>query len=145
MAVVPSLRGRSLRDASLALEGVGLRPGHAVYEVSIEYPENTVIQQSIMEGTRVPIRTSVHLTVSQGPSADRVPIPNVLNRSFADAERIILQAGLVLGTVTYEVSLDLLPNTVIDQAPKSDAFLPHGGAVDLFVSKKPEGPIPVEH
>jgi beta-lactam-binding protein with PASTA domain len=104
-----------------------------------------VIQQSIMEGTRVPIRTSVQLTVSQGPSADRVPIPNVLNRSFADAERIILQAGLVLGTVTYEVSLDLLPNTVIDQAPKSDAFLPHGGAVDLFVSKKPEGPIPVEH
>jgi beta-lactam-binding protein with PASTA domain len=144
MADVPSLRGRSLRDATLALEGVGLRAGHAAYQVSIEYPENTVIEQSIMEGTRMPVRTAVHLTVSQGPSADRVPVPNVLNRSLSDAERIILQSGLVVGTVTYAVSLDLLPNTVVDQAPKSDGFLPQGSPVDLFVSKKPEGPIPVE-
>ena len=145
MAVVPSLRGRSMRDASLALEGVGLRTGHATYEVSLEYPENTVIEQSIMEGTRVPVQTVVNLTVSQGPSAERVPVPSVLNRSLSDAERIILQSGLVVGTVTYEVSLDLLPNTVIDQAPKSDGFLPQGSPVDLFVSKKPERPIPIEH
>ncbi len=145
MAEVPALRGRSLRDATLALEGVGLRAGNAVYQVSLEFPENTVIEQSIMEGTRVPVRTAVHLTVSQGPSADRVPVPNVLNRSLSDAERMILQAGLTVGTITYEVSLDLLPNTVIDQAPKSDGFLAQGKPVDLFVSKKPEGPIPLEH
>lgn len=145
MAEVPSLRGRSLRDASLALEGVGLKAGHTVYQVSLEFPENTVIEQSVMEGTRVPVRTAVHLTVSQGPSADRVPVPNVLNRSLSDAERIILQSGLVVGTITYEVSLDLLPNTVIDQAPKSDSFLAQGSPVDLFVSKKPEGPIPIDH
>ena len=145
MAAVPSLRGRSLRDATLALEGVSLRSGAVNYEVSLEYPENTVMGQSIMAGTRVPWRTAVSLTVSQGPSAERVPVPNVVNRSLADAERIILQAGLAVGTITYEVSLDLLPNTVIEQAPRSDGFLRQGSPVDLFVSKKPEGPVPIEH
>lgn len=145
MAAVPSLRGRSLRDATLALEGVGLRLGGITYEVSLEYPENTVMGQSIMEGTRVRWRSAVSLTVSQGASAERVPVPNVVSRSLADAERIILQAGLAVGTVTYEVSLDLLPNTVIDQAPRSDGFLRQGSSIDLFVSKKPEGPVPIEH
>lgn len=145
MAAVPALRGRSLRDAALALEGVNLRTGGVNYEVSLEYPENTVMGQSIMEGTRVPWRSAISLTVSQGPSAERVPVPNVINRSLADAERIILQAGLTLGTITYEVSLELLPNTVIEQAPRSDGFLRQGSPVDLFVSKKPEGPVPIEH
>ncbi len=143
--VVPSLRGRSIRDASLTLEGAGLTLGSITYQVSTAFPENTVIEQSIMEGTKVSSSTLVHVTVSQGPSADRVPVPSVIRRTLTEAERIILQSGLVVGKVTYQPSPDLLPNTVIDQVPREGSFLSLGKAVDLYVASRPEERIGLEH
>jgi beta-lactam-binding protein with PASTA domain len=137
-ASVPSLRGRSLRDATLALEGSGLLLGKIEYRVSMEFPENTIMDQGIGEGTRVSLGTTVPVVVSQGKSADRIPVPNVVKKSLAEAERIILQGKLTVGNITYQAVPDLLPNTVIEQFPRSGTFVSAGQPVDLFVSQKPE-------
>jgi beta-lactam-binding protein with PASTA domain len=135
---VPSLRGRSVRDATLALERFGLRVGRIEYQVSTQYPENTVIEQGIGEDTRVVLGSSVPLIVSQGPSADRIPVPNVVKKTLIEGERIILKAGLKIGNVTYQTNPDLLPNTIVEQFPRSGTFVTIGQAIDLFVSQKPE-------
>lgn len=136
--VVPSLRGRSLRDATLALEGVGLLLGKTEYQVSMDFPENTVMDQGIAEGTRVSLGTAVPVIVSQGKSADRIPVPNVVKKSLAEAQKIILQSKLTIGNITYQAIPDLLPNTVIEQFPRPGTFVTIGQAVDLFVAQKPE-------
>lgn len=138
LVLVPGLRGRSLRDATLALERFGLRVGEIKYQVSAEYPENTIIDQSISEGAKVKNNTAINVTASQGRSPDRIPVPNVVRRSLSDAERIILQSGLKIGNITFQVNNDLLPNTVIEQYPRVGGFVPTGQAIDLFVTQKGE-------
>lgn len=135
---VPSLRGRSLRDAALALERFGLSLGRVDYEVSMNFPENTIIEQGIAEETKVPTGTQVPVIVSQGKSADRIPVPNVMRKSLVEAEKIILQLNLKVGNITFQPHPDLLPNTVIEQFPRSGSFVAVGQAIDLFVAQKPE-------
>ncbi|MEP0822065.1 MAG: PASTA domain-containing protein [Ignavibacterium sp.] len=143
-ATVPALRGRSIRDARLALEQVGLKIGEMTYEVSAQFPENTVMGQSVPAGTTVRSGTPVSLVVSQGPSADRLPVPNVIRKSLAEAERLILQAGFTIGNVTYQANNDILPNTVIDQYPREGNFAARGEPVQLFVTRRADTP-PLEN
>ncbi|HWP82028.1 MAG TPA: PASTA domain-containing protein [Bacteroidota bacterium] len=135
---VPSLRGRSLRDAALALERFGLSLGRVEYQVSMNFPENTIIEQGISEETKVPVGTQVSVIVSQGKSADRIPVPNVVRKSLTEAEKIILQLNLKVGNITFQPHPDLLPNTVIEQFPRPGNFVSVGQAIDLFVAQKPE-------
>lgn len=136
MIVVPAFRGRSLRDAMLSLERLGLRIGDLRYEVSPDYPENTIIEQSIVESTRVRSGTTVMLVVSQGPSGDRIPVPFVLKKTLAEAQRMILNSGFQIGQITYQMSLDFLPNTVIDQYPRFGSFAALGDSISLFITQK---------
>ena len=133
---VPALRGRSVRDATLALEQIGLEIGEITYQISTRFPENTVIDQSIAEGTNVKGGSAVNVTASQGVSADRIPVPDVTRKSMTEAERILLQSGLTPGAITYQVNNDFLPNTVIDQFPRSGAFIARGEPVQLFVTQR---------
>ncbi|MEK6756667.1 MAG: PASTA domain-containing protein, partial [Bacteroidota bacterium] len=134
MAAVPGLRGRTLRDATFALERFGLALGEIRYEFSDEYPQGTIIDQSVAESTRVIIGRSISVVVSQGKSGEQVPVPDVVRKTFAEAERTLIQAGLRIGNITYQVNADLLPNTVIDQFPKPGDLVPTGQAVDLVVA-----------
>lgn len=137
---VPGLRGKTIRDATFTLERSGLSFGTIRYETSDEYPQGTVIDQDVAEGTKVSAGRAVHVVVSMGKSGERVQIPDVVRKNYADAELLIIQAGLKVGNVTYQLSADLLPNTVMDQYPRPGDLVVPGQAIDLFVSKKGEPP-----
>lgn len=141
LVTVPSLRGRSLRDALLALERFGLKAGDTTYMVSTRFPENTVIDQFPAQGASVKGGASVSITVSQGPVADRVPVPNLTRKSLGEAERLLLQAGLTMGNITLQVNNDFLPNTVIDQYPRHGTFAVRGEAIQLFVTQRGDQPL----
>jgi eukaryotic-like serine/threonine-protein kinase len=133
--IVPSLRGRSMRDARFALERNSLALGTVSYDTSDTFPENTIIEQSIPTDTRVARGTSVSIVVSQGRLLrDRI-VPDLVGKSLVEAERILTEAGLTLGKINYQLSFDLVPNTVVDQFPRAGEALGTGEAVDLFVVK----------
>ena len=136
LIAAPALRGKSVRDATLTLERFGLKLGNVTYQVSSEYPENTVIEQSVADGTNVPGGTAISVVASQGPSANRVPVPNLIRMPLAEAERVLLQSGLKAGNITFQINKNLLPNTVIDQYPRAGGFAVLGQGVDLFVVQK---------
>ena len=136
LVVVPSLRGRSIRDATFNLEKYGLKLGEIQYEPSDEFFENTVISQGIPAETKVRNGSYVGLTVSQGRTANKQAVPRVVMKTLAEAEKILTQAGFKIGSVSYQVSLDLLPNTVLDQYPKGGELAVVGQPVDLFVAQK---------
>jgi serine/threonine-protein kinase len=140
VVVVPGLRGLTLRAATFSLEKAGLALGTIRYEVSEEYPQGNIIDQDTPENSKVANGKVINLVVSQGKSGDQVPVPDLTKRTFSEAEKIVILAGLRVGNITYQVNADLLPNTVIDQFPKSGQMVPTGQAVDLVVAQKGEKP-----
>jgi serine/threonine-protein kinase len=135
-AMVPKLQGRSVRDATFALERVGLGLGSIRYEVSAQYPVSTIIEQTIPESTNVVAGSSVDVVVSQGPSKDQVPVPDAVKKTLTEGEKLILQAGLKLGNIVFEENPDLLPNTIVEQMPRAGEMVVGGQAVDLVVTRK---------
>jgi len=132
---VPSLRGRSLRDARFALERFGLKLGSVQYDTSDTFPENTIINQSFAADTRIAKGAVVNIVVSKGRVLTQAQVPLVVGRTLSEAEGILTAAGLKVGNITYQPSFELVPNTVVDQYPRQGETALPGQAVDLFVIK----------
>jgi len=130
---VPLLRGRSSREAGFTLERVGLKLGSVSYAVSDAYPENTIIEQSMPPGSHVARGSSVNIVVSRGFVVEETIIPSLIGRTTTEAGKLLVEAGLKLGIITYQPSFDLLPNTVVDQFPRAGEAAKRGQTVDLFV------------
>ncbi|HEX2961430.1 MAG TPA: PASTA domain-containing protein [Ignavibacteriales bacterium] len=136
---VPSLKGRNLRDAKLALERIELSLGDTTM-VQSQSPRGIIIDQQYYEGTEVQKGSRINVTLSAGQQAAGVTIPDLLGKSLSEAEEILKENKLTLGKINYQPSFSLLPNTVIDQYPSKDATVQEGATVDLFVTKNVSTP-----
>ncbi len=136
--IVPSLRGRSIRDAKFALDRAGLKQGAIQYQVSIELPEGTIISQDIPAGSKVRKNTYISVLVSAGESIDSIFVPALIGKTFSEAQKILKEKGLRIGNVTYQLNDELLPNTVIDQLPRENEVVTTQKEVDLFVVQAPD-------
>jgi beta-lactam-binding protein with PASTA domain len=132
---IPSLRGKSLREAEFNLEQYGLRLGKITYEPSDEMFENTIIRQDPPAGAKTKSGVTIDVIVSQGKSTDKHVIPNVVQKTYAEAEKILTAEGFQVGKVTYQINLDLLPNTVLEQSPNAGDLGQFGQAIDLVVAQ----------
>ncbi len=137
-AIVPSLRGRSIRDAKFALDRAGLRQGAIQYQVSIELPEGTIITQDIPAGNKVTHNSFISFVVSAGESIDSIYVPTLIGKTFGEAIKILKDKGLRTGNITYQLNEELVPNTVIDQLPRENEIVTTQKEVDLFISQSPE-------
>jgi len=135
LVAVPQLRGRSPRDAKFTLERNGLVLGNVEYTASELYPENTIIGQTILQGTNVAKGSTVGIVVSQGRPLGHTAVPDLIGKSVTEAERVLSQRRLKVGNIAYQASFDLLPNTVVDQFPRAGDSVAQGRPVDLFVIK----------
>jgi eukaryotic-like serine/threonine-protein kinase len=133
--VVPSLRGRSTRDAKFALERYGLKLGGINYATSSNFPENTIIEQSIAPDSRVARGTVVGVTVSSGREMRQIEVPQLVGKSTTEAEKLLMNAHLKVGNISFQPSFDLLPNTVVDQFPRAGEMVNEDQPVDLFIVK----------
>jgi len=134
---VPSLEGRSLRDATFTLERYRLHVGSVTYEESDSLPENVVIVQLRSPGSRVIPGTSVDLIVSLGSSGELALVPDVTGKPLEDAEKLLLRAGFPVGKISYEEIRGVLPNTVYRQVPKGKELFSKGKGIELVVVGKP--------
>jgi beta-lactam-binding protein with PASTA domain len=133
LVVIPSVRGRTLRDATFLLERTGLRIGEITHETSDDYPLNTIVSQGRDPGTEARKGGRIDVTVSLGPQALSVLVPQLIGRPLSEARRALDSAGIPLGNITTIPSSDLLPNTVIEQYPHSGELVGRDQAVDLVV------------
>jgi beta-lactam-binding protein with PASTA domain len=145
LVMVPNLRGKSVRDATFALERYGLKLGQIEYAPSDSAFENTVVAQEIQADSRVRSGSAINVIVSQGKTADRIAVPAVMLKTLGEAEKILNGAGFNVGKVTYQVSLDLLPNTVIEQYPRPGELAPRAARIDLIIAQKADKKSPFEN
>lgn len=137
VVLVPNLKGKSLRDAKLTLERVGLKIGR-IEEVPSNNPKDMIFDQEYAEGTRLKKGKSVGIYVSLGEGTGNIEVPDLVGKSLAEAERILSENSLTVGKVNYQRSFSLLPNTVLDQYPSKGNLVEKGQAVDLFVTRASE-------
>jgi beta-lactam-binding protein with PASTA domain len=140
---VPNLRGRTLRDSKFALERVGLKLGAVEYQQSEEYPPNTVMEQKISPGAKVKRDVYVSIVISTGSTADKIAVPDLTSKSINAAIEILKNVGLEIGNISYIISPDLLPNTIVDQYPRVGEMVGREQKIDLIVVR--EGELPKDY
>ena len=136
---VPDLRGLTLMDAEQRAREAELElyvervPGHPVGRVVTQAPE---------VGQRRAKGSVVRITLTAGgdydgesapaPAVDvpRVMVPDLLDRTPPQAERILTDLGLVF---KHEVAKSGLPGRVVDQQPAAGAEVPKGSLVRVWV------------
>ncbi|MDR3075920.1 MAG: PASTA domain-containing protein [Synergistaceae bacterium] len=130
-ATVPSLIGMSAIEATNQLQLVGLAA--RIDKVDSEYPENTVVSQSIASGEQTDRGKIVIIKVSRGGT--QVKIPDVRNKEFPMATQELEAAGLKVGAVIRVSDQLKQPNMVIAQNPAAPALVMNNRMVDLLVSE----------
>ncbi len=131
---VPNLRGRSLRDAIIALEQSGLRAGMVTYTDSDLAPD-LVLSQSVRFDRLVKRGSAVDLTVSSGNDTTRSLVPELLGLSLEQAIAQLQAADLVVGNVNYEPHPGKPVGTVISQMPREGDRVRPRSLVDVVLSK----------
>lgn len=136
----PSLLGKNIKDARIILERLGLRLG-SVEEVVSSQATGLIFDQQYSIGTPLKKGQSINVSISRGQiDTTFVPAPEVLGLSLAEAQNIIRGLGLNVGSINYQISSSLNPNTIIDQYPSQGTPVKRGGTIDLFVIKEPGKP-----
>lgn len=133
---VPNLRGNSIREAEFHLEQYGLRLGKITYETSDEIFENTIIRQELSAGTKVKSGVTIDVVVSQGRSTNKHIVPNIVMKTYVEAEKTLMEEGFQIGKVTYQINLDLLPNTILEQSPHAGELASIGQSIDLVIAQQ---------
>lgn len=133
MAIVPDLRGKSLRDAKMLLLKSNMSIGNVSYQYSDAAPNGTVFTQTPNPGDRATTSTQVTLTVSEGPLMGRVPVPNLSKLTISQANDKLKALKLELGKVTYQSGEPA--DAILDQYPTPGDLLNEGATVDVFVAR----------
>ncbi|TAK53864.1 MAG: PASTA domain-containing protein [Bacteroidetes bacterium] len=141
---VPNLRGRTLRDAKFQLEREGLKVGRITYEGSDEFPQNTIIRQSVPPRQSIKRGVAISVVVSEGRVSEKIAVPELVNKTLTEAQKILTSMGLKVGNITYQSLPDVLPNTVVDQFPRVGEMIQIGGTIDLFVALEGDKQQPID-
>ncbi len=131
---VPTLVGLTRAEAMNALTGAGLKLGSLDQKAS-DLPADTVLSSDPPEGTLVDKDSAVSLVVSSG----KVKVPDVVNKTEAQAKADLGNAGFNVVVITQEDgSVDA--GTVLAQSPSAGTLLGAGKTVTITVSTEPPPP-----
>ncbi|MGE5632905.1 MAG: Stk1 family PASTA domain-containing Ser/Thr kinase [Caulobacteraceae bacterium] len=129
--VVPNLVGESYDKVDLILEKEGLAEGKFDQEYS-DYPNGSVIRQSIAAGISVDEGTTIDYVISIGP--ELFVMPTYVGTNIEEVKADLMVKDLILGNVTYESSTEYAKDTVISQSIKAGTEVSRKSVVDFVVS-----------
>lgn len=137
LVVVPDLTGQDLRQADITLSQAGFKLGATSEGFSAEIAPGLIMTQDPPPFARLEKGLQVDVTVSRGPSANAVVVPNLVGMNYDEAADQITALGLTVGRVIQEVRPvnAFRPGTVLDQNPPPDTGARPGDPVDLVVSR----------
>ncbi len=133
---MPDLIAITERQATIALDRLGLFLVETLADSSDQYEKTVVIDQSVAAGLPVAPGDSIVLTVSLGKRNLKKIMPDLLNKGLDEATRILELNGFSLGEVQTTQNSDLLPKTVVHQSVTSGREFPRERVirVDLMIT-----------
>jgi serine/threonine-protein kinase len=134
---VPTLANMSLAQADAALRKANLTRGKITKQFSDE-PVNQVLSSAPGPGSKLKRGAAVALVLSKG--VEQVAVPNVVGKTFADAEKALGAKGFVVQP--EDDFSDTVPEgSVIRQTPRKGK-VDKGSTVQVWRSKGPP-PVPI--
>ena len=131
MGVVPNIVGLSRPDAERMLDQVGFDVGDVTEQPGAQ-PRGEVVDSRPRPGTQTPIPGPIALILSSGPNI--VQVPDVVGRSFADAQQLLRQLGLEIGDVSSDNGGEPQGSAlVLSQTPAAGSQVTAGSRVTLRV------------
>ncbi len=130
---VPDLRRLPRGGVEARAQRLHVRPVFS--ERHSETPAGIAIAQSPAPGTRVGEGSHVNVVMSSGPPP--VPVPNVVGKAAAPAERAVADTGLRY-SLTHVPAPGTMPGTVVRQSPAAPASAPRGSTIALSLAETPE-------
>jgi serine/threonine-protein kinase len=127
---VPDFRGQQYTAAEAQASTMHLRVTENL--VASDRPVGEVTAQQPAPDGLVQIGAMITLSVSNGP--DKVPVPDVVKKSLADAETALTNAKLKYNIVAYQQSLVVPNQYIISTDPLAGAQVAPGSVVNLVVS-----------
>jgi eukaryotic-like serine/threonine-protein kinase len=135
---VPPVAGLSENDARAQVLAAGLRLGDPQRRESSVEQRGQVIDTNPPIGTQVDERTVVTLIVGSGPASVNVPL--LAGKTVQEAQALLEQAGLELGTQTQQETSDSrLVNRVIGSTPPAGSPVEGGSEVALIIGIEQTG------
>lgn len=132
---VPNVTGYTDTAAIGMLQDAGLDYNRE-YESSDKVPEGTVIRQTPESGTMAPEGTKVTIVVSQGKES--VTVPDLKNKTEAEARKALEAEGLQVGTVGSDYSDTIEEGKVMDQSEIAGKTVYSGTTVNITISLGPK-------
>ena len=133
---VPDLEGEMEDDAEAILQAAGFELGRTSEEAS-EEPAGTILDQAPRAGTEAEKGTAVNIVVSDGSKAKAI-MPYLVGKSIGDAQSALSNAGLSLGSQSYDYSSTYAEGEIMWQQYDANAQLDKGTSVRVRISKGPE-------
>ncbi|MBD3257713.1 PASTA domain-containing protein [candidate division GN15 bacterium] len=131
---IPELAGKSVRQAMLDLETVGLKLGEIAWAFSDTIPERVVVFSYPSGGTEIPLGSFVNLMVNRGRASSFTYMPKVVGLTLDEARKRLEDKSLLVGIVSYRADENFLPETVLEQSEPEGTELDVNTEIDLVVS-----------
>lgn len=128
----PDLLGKSEAEVRSILKTLGLKL-EIEYDEEDNRPNGVVLSQEPVMGTM--IKTGDTLKVFLNKLDEVVTIPNVINRTRAEAEDLFTSSSINIGEVKEEYSNEIEAGKIISTEPKAGFEIKRGQSVDLVISK----------
>lgn len=104
-----------------------------IYEPSKTVVRNYIIRTNPVEGQTIISGQTITFYISSGLEEEIVIMPKLIGQSEVKARSMLIDAGLGIGTVTYETNDNYPSGTVINLSPPAE-YVPKGTEVSFTVS-----------
>lgn len=132
---VPSVIGKTERQAAEILRNSGLVFKVSSKRFSSEVPEGQVLDQIPSSGTRLKTSRTVKVLLSLGER--RFAVPNLLGTSLRAAQLMLTQRRLTVGNTLYAHTSVGEPSTVAYQSPRPGTLEGIDPSVNILISLGP--------
>ena len=132
---MPDLTTKGQRDAKIIIRQIGLKLGYTAHRYSSNIAKGTVSGQSIPPNDPFSPGDFIDITVSKGPSPDKLVVPDVVNRPLKMARRQLEMVGLPIDSILYVPTFNSIPDMVIRQSLPAGHNLRAGDKIVLTVTK----------
>jgi beta-lactam-binding protein with PASTA domain len=134
-AVVPKLRGVSLREAKLLLEKEGLVMGELLWFTDEVLPDGVIIESRPPAGTVMKLNAEVQLVVNRKQTDIQIKVPDFVGLDFSEAKQVAAENYLIIGDISYKVDDRMLPETVLFQSIPPETEVAKWTIINLTISQ----------
>jgi len=128
---VPNVTGINIDAATSGLQSARLKRGTVTSEISGQRSAGEVIRQQPLPGVRVPVDSAVDLWVE----AESRRVPSVVNLDIGRAQKMIIDSGLRVGSISKQLTEGVRDGTVLGQGVAANTLLTPGTQINLTVAE----------